>query len=66
MNKEMKTIASFQSDNISKMEGKYIKLRANDQATIGEYTAKNGITVAIRHFRQNKGFPNLKEATVRG
>lgn len=28
INKEMKTIASFQSDNISKMEGKYIKLKS--------------------------------------
>ena len=66
INKEMKIIASFQSDDITKMEGKYIKLGANDQATIGEYAVKNGITVAIHHFRLNKGFPNFKEASVRG
>ena len=28
--------------------GEYIKLTAKDQATIGEYTAKNGIAAAIR------------------
>ena len=44
----MKIIASVQSDAVSKTRGKYIKLTAKDQATIGEYTAKNGIAAAIR------------------
>ena len=66
INKEVKTIASFQSDGISKMQLKCIKLRANDQATIWECTSKNRIAVVIHHFRQNKGSPNLKEAIVRG
>ena len=42
VNKEVKTIASVQSDDISKMRGKYIKLTAKDRA------AKNGIAAAIR------------------
>ena len=54
VNKEVKTIASVQSDDVSKMWGKYIKLKAKDQATIGEYTAKNGIAAAICHFSWNK------------
>ena len=48
VNKEVKIIASVQSDAVSKTRGKYIKLTAKDQATIGEYTAKNGIAAAIR------------------
>ena len=47
VNKEVKIIASVQSDNVSKMRGKYIRLTAKDRATIGEYTAKNGIAAAI-------------------
>ena len=47
VNKEVKTIASVQSDDVSKTRGEYIKLTAKDQATIGEYTAKNGIAAAI-------------------
>ena len=46
VNKEVKIIASVQSD-VSKTRGKYIKLTANDQATIGKYAAKNGIAAAI-------------------
>ena len=42
VNKEVKMIASVQSDDVSKMWGKYIKLTAKDQA------AKNGIAAAIR------------------
>ena len=42
VNKEVKTIASGQSDDVSKMRGKYIKLTAKDRA------AKNGIAAAIR------------------
>ena len=48
VNKEVKIIASVQSDDVSKTRGKYIKLTANDQATIGKHAAKNGIAAAIR------------------
>ena len=34
VNKEVKTIASVQSDDISKMQGEYIKLMTKDRATI--------------------------------
>ena len=53
-------------DDVSKTWGEYIKLTAKDQATIGEYAAKNGIVAAICHFRQREQFPNLKEAGMRG
>ena len=53
VNKEVKRIASVQSDDVSKTRGKYIKLTAKDRATIGEYAAKNGIAAAIHHFSQN-------------
>ena len=48
VNKEVKTIASVRSEDVSKTRGEYIKLTAKDQATIGEYTTKNGIAAAIR------------------
>ena len=40
VNKEVKTNASVQSNDVSKMRGEYIKLTAKDRATIGEYAAK--------------------------
>ena len=66
VNKEVKRIASVQSDDVSKTRGEHIKLIAKDRATIGEYAAKNGIAAAISHFSRNKQFPNLKEASMHG
>ena len=66
VNKEVKTIASVQSDEILKTRGEYIKLTAKDWATIGEYAAKNEIAAASCHFRQNEQFSNLKETSVQG
>ena len=70
VNKEVAAIASTQNasqKNYSpKTWGEYIKVTARDQATIGEYAAKNGIAVAFCHFKRNGKFPTLKEATVRG
>ena len=43
VNKKVKIIASVQSDNVSKTQGKYIELTAKDQATIGECAAKMGL-----------------------
>ena len=60
VNKEVITIASVQSDDVSKMQGEYIKITAKDWATIGEYAA------AICYFRWNEHFPNLKEASMHG
>ena len=47
VNKEVKIIASVQSDDVSKTQGNYIKLTAKYRATIGKYAAKNGIAAAI-------------------
>ena len=69
VNKEVAKSASSQSDDggddVLKSRGEYIKITARDRATVGEY-AKNGNAAAIRHFKRNELFPNLKEATVRG
>ena len=66
VNREVSRVSSSQSDKASKTQGEYIKITAKDRATVGEYAAKNGIAAAIRHFKQNGSFPNLKEASVRG
>ena len=68
MNKEVAKSTSSQSAGGGEdvCRGKYIKITARDRATVGEYAAKNGIAAAIRHFKRNGRFPNLKEATVRG
>ena len=67
VNKEVAAIASTQNNDSPKTRrGEYIKVTAKDRATIGEYAAKNGIAAAIRHFKRNKKFTTLKEATVRG
>ena len=66
VNKEVKTIASVQSDEVLMTRGEYIKLTAKDWATIGKYAAKNEIAAAIRRFRWNEQFSNLKETSVQG
>ena len=43
-----------------------MKLDGEERATFGEYAAKRGIAAAIRHFKTNKLFPNLKEASIHG
>ena len=48
-----------------KTRGEYIKLTDKEKAIVGEYAAKHGIAAAMRYFKQNKRFPDLKEATVR-
>ena len=41
-------------------------MSAKEQATIGEYAAKNGIAAAICHFKRNGEFQNLKESSIHG
>ena len=66
VNKEVKTIASVQSDEVLKTWGEYIKLTAKDWATISKYAVQNEIAAAIHRFRRNEQFSNLKETSVQG
>ena len=63
VNKELSSIR--QNDGL-KSRGEYIKISAKDCAVIGEYAAKNGILAAIRHFKRNGRFQNLKEPAFVG
>ena len=54
-----KEVASVQS-------GGFIKISDEERAKIGGYAGRNGVTASLRHFKQMKEYPNLKEATVRG
>jgi len=68
VNRELKAISSaaHSRDGVGKKtRGEYIKLD-EERATVGEYAAKHGIAAVIRHFKVNKHFPTLKEASVRG
>ena len=49
-----------------KTQGEYIELTEKEKVIIGKYATKHGIEAAMRYFKQNKHFPDLKEATVRG
>ena len=69
--RELKSISSHSAscshgNGQQKTRGEYIKLSDEERATIGEYAAKHGPAAAIRHFKKEGSFPNLKEASVRG
>ena len=49
-----------------KKRGEYVKLEGDKKVIDGEYAAQHGTAAAIRHFKGNELFPDLKEATVRG
>ena len=68
--RELKSILSHSAscshgNGQQKIRGEYIKLSDEERATIGEYAAKHGPATAIRHFKKEGSFPNLKEASVR-
>ena len=44
----------------------YLKVTAEQKATMGKYTAEHGIINAIRHFTAKFPEGALKESTVRG
>ena len=46
--------------------GGFIKISDEERAKIGGYAARIGVTASLRHFKQMKEYPNLKEATVQG
>ena len=66
MNREVSRVSSSRSDEAPKTRGEYIKITVKDGATVGKYAAKNSIAAAIHHFKQNRSFSNLKEASVCG
>ena len=46
--------------------GEYQKIFAEDKARIAQYAARNGISAALRYFKNTGLFPDLKESTVHG
>ena len=66
VNRELSGVSSVSPSNDPKSQGEYLKISSKEQATIKEYTAKNGIAAAIRCFKRNGEFQNLKESSVHG
>ena len=56
VNRELSGASSVSQSNSPKSWGEYLKISAKEQATIGEYVAKNGIATAVCHFKQNAEF----------
>ena len=61
-NKEVTTIIADAGGKLKP----YLKLTPKQKATIGRYTAENGIVNAIRHFKGEFPEDSLKESTIRG
>lgn len=55
LKEQAEAVASVQSDG-------YIKISDEERAKIGGYAARNGVTATLRHFKQTKEYPNVKEA----
>ena len=46
--------------------GNYAFYTGENKAKVAKFAAENGVTKAMRHFKETKEFPDLKEPTVRG
>ena len=66
VNRDLSGVLSVSQSIGPKSRGEYLKINAKERAAIGDYAAKNGIAAAIRHFKQNGDFQNLKESSIRG
>ena len=61
-----KQLKARNTTEATKNRGAHIKISEQERAKIGGYAARNGITAAIRYFRRNHEYADLKESTVRG
>ena len=66
VNREVGAIVGNDSTSGRNTRGEYIKVTDEERAIIGEHAAKHGTAAAMCFFKQDKRFPILKEATVRG
>ena len=58
VNRELSEVSSVRQSNGPKSQGEHLKINAKEQATTGEYAAKNVIAAAIHHFKRNGEFQN--------
>ena len=63
LNKEVESVVNF---GAMCKKSPYLKVTAEQKATLGKYATKHGIVNAIRHFSPDFPEGALKESTVRG